>query len=301
MKRAALGIALVLFVAGFGACTADGATKCAAGFEERFRSAPLEGPSSKIDEATRTIQRRLAGLRGVRACRDHIARGDVIRIEIPSTLFLDKTFNERATIRFMFGAGRVAFRPVRSLVPTSAPAYASTPPDCSIVLNQPANPLDDADQVIDSCSDSNSDIGTKLSLAPAEILGADVADAMPTRAAVGGAWEVEVTFTDAGARRFQSTTGRLACSALGIPQRQLAIVVDDVVISHPQMGPGVVCNAGIMGGTARITGDFGEAQARVLAAILSLGPNGQLSFSIPVSGCRHDDKCSTDAVFKLPR
>jgi len=77
--------------------------------------------------------------------------------------------------------------------------------------------------------------------------------------------------TGDGAKKFQQITAKLACNASGDPKRQLAIVLDRVTESHPQMGDTVACNTGITGNTAQITGNFTETEAKDLELILRYG------------------------------
>ncbi|MFP5224936.1 MAG: preprotein translocase subunit SecD, partial [Actinomycetota bacterium] len=61
----------------------------------------------------------------------------------------------------------------------------------------------------------------------------------------------------------------LACNRGQPPRDQLAIVLDGVVRSAPQMGEGVECNRGIS--QAQITGNFSEEEAKDLALVLRYG------------------------------
>lgn len=84
-------------------------------------------------------------------------------------------------------------------------------------------------------------------------------------------WQVSLRFTPPGGERFAAITGALACEPAGSLTRQLAIVVDGIVLSHPQMGEDVTCREGIRGNTASIGGSFSEQFAKDLASILSGG------------------------------
>jgi len=84
-------------------------------------------------------------------------------------------------------------------------------------------------------------------------------------------WEVQLNLTSGGSKKFQTVTAKLACNQSGSDTRQLAIVLDEVVQSHPQMGDNVQCNVGIPNGTANITGTFTEKEAKDLALILKYG------------------------------
>lgn len=117
---------------------------------------------------------------------------------------------------------------------------------------------------------------TKLRLGPVRVAGEDIAGARATLQTAGptgafAGWTVDLDLTSEGARKFQEVTGELACNRDRPPRDQLAIVLDRVVESHPQMGEGVECNRGITGGTAQITGNFDEPEARDLGLILQYG------------------------------
>src|SRR5262249_61879827 len=71
-------------------------------------------------------------------------------------------------------------------------------------------------------------------------------------------WQVNFTLNSAGAKKFAQVTTALV-------GKQLAIVLDNVVVSAP-----TVQNA-ITGGQGQITGSFTEAEAKNLALVLNSG------------------------------
>ncbi|SCK06791.1 protein translocase subunit SecD [Streptomyces sp. WMMB 322] len=87
----------------------------------------------------------------------------------------------------------------------------------------------------------------------------------------GSGWFVELGFRDKGAREWKDLTGKAACSPAGDPQRRVAIVLDERVISSPQVDPSVACKSGIGGGNTQITGDFTEKEAKELATLIEGG------------------------------
>lgn len=111
---------------------------------------------------------------------------------------------------------------------------------------------------------------TRFRLGPAELTGADVrrGSAVLDTQSVGGAWTVSLSFDRAGGDKWEKFTGRLAC--LQGPTRQIAVVLDRVVESSPQVGEDVKCNEGISGST-QITGSFSETEAKDLALVLTAG------------------------------
>lgn len=114
--------------------------------------------------------------------------------------------------------------------------------------------------------------GQPLRLKAAGLTGQDVKGADAAFDPQGGAgWHVSVDFADAGRDRWAALTAQAACHPAGDPQRRVAIVLDDKVISSPQVDPSVACGAGIPGGSTRITGTFDDAEARELALLISGG------------------------------
>ncbi|MGH3946878.1 MAG: SecDF P1 head subdomain-containing protein, partial [Pseudonocardiaceae bacterium] len=97
--------------------------------------------------------------------------------------------------------------------------------------------------------------GIPLLLGPAAITGDDVDGASAAFDAQNiRGWLVNVDFADGEA--WQQLTAQAACAPPGDPSRRIAIVLDDRVISSPQVDPSVGCGAGILGGSTQITGSF---------------------------------------------
>jgi len=132
--------------------------------------------------------------------------------------------------------------------------------DCveSEILN---GSTDDPKQYLVSCEQ---DASVKYALAPADLVGTDIESAtagLPQTG--GGGWQVELTMTSEGAKKFAGSTTKL--SALESPNDQFAIVLDGVVISAPSV------NEPIIGGSAVISGSFTADEARALAQVLKYG------------------------------
>ncbi|MDQ4091632.1 MAG: protein translocase subunit SecD, partial [Actinomycetota bacterium] len=112
--------------------------------------------------------------------------------------------------------------------------------------------------------------GVEIGLGPPAVTGNDVRTATAT---IGGgfsvAWQVQVEFRNDNAWR--TLTGEAACAPPGDPGRRLAIVLDQEVISSPQVSPEIACNQGITGGTTSITGNFSESDAKDLALLIRAG------------------------------
>ncbi|MGY6021879.1 protein translocase subunit SecD [Streptomyces spinosirectus] len=87
----------------------------------------------------------------------------------------------------------------------------------------------------------------------------------------GAGWHVTVDFAGAGRDGWARLTGDAACHPAGDPARRVAIVLDDKVISSPQVAPSIGCEAGIRDGATQITGSFGPEEARELALLINGG------------------------------
>lgn len=114
--------------------------------------------------------------------------------------------------------------------------------------------------------------GQRLRLGPAGLTGQGVSGAEATLdQQVGAEWLVNVDFKNNGENAWVKLTGDAACKPPGDPQRRVAIVLDDKVISSPQVDPSVGCHVGITGGSTQITGRFSDAEAQDLAALIKGG------------------------------
>ncbi|NUS90556.1 MAG: protein translocase subunit SecD [Streptomyces sp.] len=134
----------------------------------------------------------------------------------------------------------------------------------------PADPADPADPAKERVLPDES--GQPLRLRAADLTGRDVEGADARFDQQGGAgWHVTVDFTKTGQDRWKQVTARAACHSAGDPQRRVAIVLDNKIISSPQVDPSMACEAGIPGGTTRITGSFDDTEARELALLISGG------------------------------
>ncbi|MGW7165946.1 protein translocase subunit SecD [Streptomyces sp. NPDC054884] len=104
----------------------------------------------------------------------------------------------------------------------------------------------------------------KYLLGPAAVDGTDVKKAaavIDTQGAAG--WQVNMTFTKSGGKKFAEITGKLAQNQQ--PQNEFGIVLDGNVVSSPFV------NGAITGGEAQISGSFKQEEAQGLANMLSYG------------------------------
>jgi SecD/SecF fusion protein len=116
--------------------------------------------------------------------------------------------------------------------------------------------------------------GLPIVIGPARLTGEDVKDAIPlfeTSGTISGVWVVQVNFQSEGEQKWADLTREAACESFGSPKRRIAILLDDQVITSPQVSTNVPCAAGITGGTTIITGNFDEESAADLALLIQAG------------------------------
>ncbi|NEB41996.1 protein translocase subunit SecD [Streptomyces sp. SID14515] len=114
--------------------------------------------------------------------------------------------------------------------------------------------------------------GRILALGPARLSGAGVEDATAAFDAQGGAgWSVSLEFRKDAGKDWTRLTGEAACHPAGDDRRRVAIVLDEKVISSPQVDPSVGCRAGLPSGATQISGSFGADEARDLALLIKGG------------------------------
>jgi len=229
--------------------------------------------ADKLDKAVDIIRQRIDAL-GV-AEPDVSRQGGNILVEVPGV----KNFQE--LVASIGKTAELRMRPVLAEIDPGTPQYATTPPDCTqeTAYNQQEDPTKPivlcARQQDTNGKDLPPSSWPKLQLGPAALVGSDVSGATSQPPQANSlstvSWTVSLNLTGAGGKKFQTTTGNLACNPDGSPQRQLAIELDQIVESHPQMNTDVQCHVGISGGSAQITGNFTQKQANDLALILRFG------------------------------
>ena len=116
-----------------------------------------------------------------------------------------------------------------------------------------------------------SDQGDSLEIGPVALSGEDVtgADGLQRQGSVG--YVVALSFTGSGGDKWADITGKAACNPLGDPKRRVAIVLDDKIITSPEVNQGVACDVGIQGGGTDITGNFSQTEATELSALIEGG------------------------------
>ncbi|MFD5987023.1 protein translocase subunit SecD [Streptomyces cyaneofuscatus] len=114
--------------------------------------------------------------------------------------------------------------------------------------------------------------GTRLDLGPVRLSGAGVKDATAFfEAQQAAGWTVKLDFHKDAGKNWTKLTGEAACHPAGDERRRVAIVLDEKVISSPQVDPSVGCQAGLPSGGTQITGSFTAKEARDLALLIKGG------------------------------
>ncbi len=114
--------------------------------------------------------------------------------------------------------------------------------------------------------------GQRLRLGPVAVPGDQVSSSDPGNDPTQGTgWYVTVDFKGAGGDKWQQLTAKAACAPSGDPARRVAIVLDNKIISSPQVVESIGCNVGMSGGSTQITGDFTGDEARQLAILIEGG------------------------------
>jgi SecD/SecF fusion protein len=157
--------------------------------------------------------------------------------------------------------GRTAQLSFHPVLGVEAPGLAGSTP-----TPEPPPPAAEGERVLDDES------GQPVRIGPAGLTGEGVEGASADLDPQGlGGWFVTVDFKGDGQSAWENLTGTAACAAPGDPTRRVAIVLDDQVISSPQVDPQVPCDVGITGGSTQITGSFTAEEAKDLAALVRGG------------------------------
>ncbi|MEU6284063.1 protein translocase subunit SecD [Streptomyces sp. NPDC047028] len=138
-------------------------------------------------------------------------------------------------------------------------ALDCTKPDERAKVVQNTKPSDP----IVACGEENK-VWSKYILGPAAVDGTEVKKAsavFDTQGASG--WQVQMTFTGTGSKKFADITGQLAQKQGA--QTEFGIVLDGDVVSSPTV------HESITGGQAEISGSFTQSEAQSLANVLSYG------------------------------
>ncbi|MEX0953084.1 MAG: protein translocase subunit SecD [Nitriliruptoraceae bacterium] len=226
-----------------------------------------------IDEAIEVIRARVDSL-GV-AEPDISRSGTDVLVQLPGV-----TDAER--LQQLIGrTAQLRFRPVDRILVPGDPDYDQGV-DCTAPVDERADiPAEEAGILCGADGGGVFDpvaermVPLKYEVGPAGLTGERIEDAFPVLADAQG-YAVSLQFDRVGGEAFAALSADLACQRdVGLPGL-LAIVLDGVVESAPNMSSSVACGIGIRDGAAQITVGAGslaeqEEQARDLALVLRTG------------------------------
>ena len=239
-------------------------------------SVVLVGPEgtdpATLDTAVEIMRRRIEELGSVQEPEISVQGERSIVVQLPGVDDRERALEAVGT------TGEMSFRPVFDLVRASP---ALTDPEGEHPDNlDPVTGLSDPDDVYAAIAYLPSDDGLFVYIVgPAFLTGSDMKGGRAQFSGTGGhggagGWVVVPDFTDEGGEKFRLATGELATYTVGAPQRRLAIVVDGVVGSAPEVAAGVSPDEGLDPNQVVITigsSDSPQAEAEDLAAILNYG------------------------------
>ncbi|GAA3459336.1 protein translocase subunit SecD [Saccharothrix longispora] len=113
--------------------------------------------------------------------------------------------------------------------------------------------------------------GDSVALGDVVMTGEGIKDARATPNQQGVGYLVGVDFQGDAPGAWQRVTAEAACAQPGAYERRVAFVLDDEVVSAPQVDPSVGCGTGMIGGSTQITGRFAQAEAEELALVIRSG------------------------------
>jgi preprotein translocase subunit SecD len=171
---------------------------------------------------------------------------------------LQKTGQERL-LQVIGTTARLEEREVLQVIAPGTPEFESTPVTCGTDTEQ-GTAACSFDALKDQTVVFAGQEGDKFRLGPVEITGDMIKRADAVYGGQNGVagWRISFTLTSSGAKTFGDVTTRLN-------GKQLAIVVDNMVISAPTI------QEPITGGNGEITGRFTKAEAQDLATQLNSG------------------------------
>lgn len=221
------------------------------GVDEEGKPRPLT--SDSIDDATEVIRKRVDSL-GTSEPVIAPQGDDLILVQLPG---VDPTIVEA----YREALKKVAKLEFRMVHPQSEQLVPQIEAGTAI--------LDPAYEIVDYVRRENGkDVTTKMIVGKkVEITGRMVSNAGAMTGNMGG-WEIHLAFNGEGEKRFGEITAQMAeASKRGVHER-FAILMDKVVISAAGLSEDAVNQGGIHGGSAQITGNFEEQEARNIASAL---------------------------------
>lgn len=249
-------------------------------------TAPEGTEPDLIEIATQIMANRISSIGGVQEPEIAISGGNTVLVQLPGVQ------NEQQALDAVGTTGLLSFRPVLALYPGEVGPLGSSfvpvtdeEPSEDVAQDVPDNVDPVTGLTIDDDPNATSwilytdsvfgvDQPVVLELGPAQLLGADVSQALPQF--TGAQWAVSLDLTSDGGDKFATLTGDAA--RFNDERRRIAIVLDGEVLTAPEVNPDIG-SEGITGGRAQITVGASvdaEDEAQQLSIVLRYG-------SLPVS------------------
>ena len=221
--------------------------------------------SGVLDQAIEIIRDRVDGL-GV-AEPDITRQGDSIIVSLPGVK------NKDRAVEVVGQTAQLYFRPVLQLLPpqpsasTTVPAEPTTtvpgspPTSAPIDIDKTTPPEENSPEatVVLPEKDDNGNVTARYLLGPAEVTGEALSSASATVNPNNGVWEVEFDLTSSGSTQWNTMAEKVGING------QIAIDLDGLVRSAPSL------QTTNFPGSAQITGNFSESEAKDLALVLRYG------------------------------
>jgi preprotein translocase subunit SecD len=162
---------------------------------------------------------------------------------------------------------RLEQRQVIQAIPSSDPSFKTTPVTCAPTAGTP-QPASCSPQALTDkpVTFASQDATTKYKLSKVLVPGDAISKATAvfnTGTSGQTGWQIDFQMTPTGSKAFSDVTGNLVSQTP--PQNELAIVLDQKVISAPAV------QGQITSGNGQITGSFTEQRAKDLATVLNAG------------------------------
>jgi len=272
VSRRLLGLVVVLVLAwgGLATATLTGVTPRLGldlqGGTAVILTAPEGTDPDLLEVAVAVMLRRIEDFGDVQEPDIAISGDNTVVVQLPGVE------DEQRAIEAVGQTGLLSFRPVLEAFPGPVGPLAGT--DTPGIDNETGLTIEDDPTKEAYLLEEEGGSSVVLHLAPAELRGEEVADAIPTFDPNSASWAVSLDFTSEGADAFARLTAEAASYPLGDPRRQIAIVLDGEVISAPVVNPSVSPTTGITGGRAQITmggGEDSQEEANQLAVVLRYG------------------------------
>lgn len=216
--------------------------------------------SGVIDQAIEIVRNRVDAL-GV-AEPDITRQGDKIVVELPGVK------NKDRALQVVGQTAQLYFRPVIADLPPESPDAATTtttpgsteptPPEDTGPATTPPEENDPAKEVVLPYKTDSGQPSGRLQLGPAEVTGQALSAASAKVSSEGG-WEVQFDLTSEGEKAWNTMAAKVGVGG------RVAIDLDGVV----QLAPSLQTTT--FGGSGRITGGYGEREAKDLALVLRYG------------------------------